>query len=263
MTTKKSYNRRSSRSVNEQTPPAPPKTAMDQHQFTCRLPKPIWEKISAMAEERGVAANTVVNQLVAAALASEEELPSAENLLAEAMKGAEKDATQVYGDVPSELENLSESIEKINTQLEKLDEEISKLSTEGNFKALRLRIAEREELRGKLALLQGKKRTLEERARERDKYAAACYRARILRQVDHLEPLIRQRLASLAEVLDVAISLLNELPEFRRWETGLLYYILAHLARESADPNWARLLQGHLPSVGWDKPKGLTEVYAR
>ena len=258
----KSYNKGSSRLVGEQTPPAPPKTAMDQHQFTCRLPYPLWEKLSALAQERDVPINTVLNELVAAALASDE-LPKAEYLLSQALRGAEEDANQVYGNVPYELENLSESIEKINTQLEKLDEEISKLSTEGNFKALRLRIAEREELRGKLALLQGKKRTLEERARERDKYAAACYRARILRQVDHLEPLIRQRLASLAEVLDVAISLLNELPEFRRWETGLLYYILAHLARESADPNWARLLQGHLPSVGWDKPKGLTEVYAR
>ena len=261
--TKRSYNRRSSRSVNEQTPPDPPKTAMDQHQFTCRLPKPIWEKISAMAEERGISANSVLVEVLSAAL-SEDELPKASDLLAQALRGAEEDATQVYGDVPSELEKLSESIEKIRSQLQKLDEEISKLSTEGNFKALRLRIAEREELRGKLALLQGKKRTLEERARERDKYAAACYRARILRQVDHLEPLIRQRLASLAEVLDVAISLLNELPEFRRWETGLLYYILAHLARESADPNWARLLQGSLP-VGWDRerPKALVELYAR
>ena len=262
MTTKKSYNRRSSQLVADSTPPAPPKTAMDQHQFTSRLPKPLWEKISAMAEERGISANSVLIELLSAAI-SEDALPKAQELLAQAMEGAEVDATAVYGNVPSELEKLSESIEKINTQLEKLDEEISKLSTEGQFKALRLRIAEREELRGKLALLEGRARTLEERARERDKYAAACYRARILRAVGELEPLLRQRLAALAKVLDTAITLLNELPQFRSWSNGLLYWILANLARDSADPNWQKLLQGHLP-VGWnpERLKTLAELYA-
>jgi len=237
---------------------------MDQHQFTCRLPYPVWEKISALAQERDVPINTMLNELVIAAL-SADELPKAEELLAQAMEGAEEDATQVYGDVPTELEKLSESVEKITSQLKKLDGEISELSAKGQFKALRLRIAEREELRGKLALLQGKKRTLEERAREREEYTAACYRARILRQVDHLEPLLRDRLRALAEALNATISLLNEIPEFRSWETGLLYWLIAHLARESSDPNWARLLQGHLPSLGWDpeRPKPLSELYAR
>jgi len=235
---------------------------MDQHQFTCRLPKPIWEKISAMAEERGISANSVLVEVLSAAL-SEDELPKASDLLAQALRGAEEDATQVYGDVPSELEKLSESIEKIRSQLQKLDEEISKLSTEGQFKALRLRIAEREELRGKLALLEGQKRVLEERLEARGRYSAMAYRQRVLRAVEELESLLRQRLHALAKVLDTAITLLNELPEFRRWSTGLLYYILAHLVRESSDPNWARLLQGHLPTVGWDtnKPKGLAELY--
>ena len=263
MTTKKSYNRRSSQLVADSTPPAPPKTAMDQHQFTCRLPKPLWEKISAMAEERGISANSVLIEVLSAALTADE-LPKAEELLSQALKGAEEDATQVYGDVPSELEKLSESIEKIRSQLEKLDSEIAELSAQGEFKHLRLRIAEREELRGRLALLEGKRRTLQARLEEREKYETQCYRAHILRAIEELEPLLRQRLHTLAEVLDVTIALLNELPEFRRWETGLLYWIIAHLARESSDPNWSRLLQGHLP-LGWDpqRPKALTELYAR
>jgi len=258
----KSYNKGSSQLVADSTIPAPPKTAMDQHQFTCRFPYPLWEKLSALAQERDVPINTVLNELVIAAL-SADELPKAEELLSQALKGAEEDATQVYGDVPSELEKLTESIEKIRSQLEKLDEEISKLSTEGNFKALRLRIAEKEELRGRLALLQGKRRTLQGRLEERERYSAMAYRHRVLRAVERLEPLLRQRLAALAKVLDVIIPLLNELPQFRQWETGLLYWLIAHLARESSDPNWSRLLQGHLPSVGWDpdKPKSLAELY--
>jgi len=235
---------------------------MDQHQFTSRLPKPLWEKLSALAQERDVPINTVLNELVAAALTADE-LPKAEELLSQALRGAEEDANQVYGNVPYELENLSESIEKINMQLEKLDAEIGKLSSEGQFKALRLRVAEKETLKGQLARLEGQRRVLQERAAERERYTEQCYRTRILRAVEHLEPLIRDRLAALAKVLNVIIPLLNELPQFRQWETGLLYWLVAHLARESADPNWARLLQGHLPSVGWDKPKGLTEVYAR
>ena len=259
----KMYNLGSSSSVADSSPPAPPDSPVNLKQFTSRIPLPLWERISALAQERGTAANAIVVELLSAALAFEEELPSAENLLAEAMKGAEEDATAVYGDIPTELKKLTESIEKIRSQLEKLDEEISKLSTEGNFKALRLRIAEREELRGKVALLQGKKRTLEERARERDKYAAACYRAHILRAVGELEPLLRQRLAALAKVLDTAITLLNELPQFRSWSNGLLYWILANLARDTADPNCQKLLQGHLP-VGWNpsKPRGLAELYS-
>ena len=262
--TKKSYNKSSSRLIGEQTPPAPPDNPTTHHQFTARIPLRLWERIQTLAEERRTAANTIVTELLANALA-DDDLPDPRDLLARALKGAEEDATAVYGDVPSELEKLTESIEKIRSQLGKLDEEISKLSTEGQFKALRLRIAEREELRGKLALLEGRTRTLEERAREHDKYAAACYRARILRAVGELEPLLRQRLRALAEALNAAISLLNELPEFRRWETGLLYWLIAHLARESSDPNWSRLLQGHLPSLGWDpqRPKPLSELYAR
>jgi len=152
-----------------------------------------------MAEERGISANSVLIELLSAAI-SEDALPKAQELLAQALKGAEEDANQVYGNVPYELENLSESIEKINTQLEKLDEEISKLSTEGNFKALRLRIAEKEELRGRLALLQGKRRTLQGRLEEREKYETQCYRAHILRAIEELEPLLRQRLAALAGI---------------------------------------------------------------
>jgi chromosome segregation ATPase len=202
-------------------------------------------------------------ELLSAALA-EEALPSPQELLARALRGAEDDATQVYGDVPEELERLTESIEKINSQLQNLDEEIGKLSSEGNFKALRLRIAEREELKGRLALLEGKRRLLQDRAAERERYAEQCYRYRILREIERLEPLLTARISALAEVLNIAIALLNEIPEFRRWSTGLLYWILAHLARESADPNWARLLQGHLP-VGWDpdKVKKLVDLYAR
>jgi len=259
---KKSYNKGASKLLLEETIPAPPGKAANHHQFTARIPLQLWKRIAELAEERGTAVNAIVVELLSAAI-SEDSLSKAEQLLAEAMKGAEEDATQVYGDVPSELEKLTESIEKIRSQLGKLDEEISKLSTEWNFKALRLRIAEREELRGKVTLLEGKRRMLEERLRDRERYTAACYRHRILRNIEHLEPLIRQRLANLAEVLDVAISLLNEIPEFRRWETGLLYWLLAHLARDSADPNWQKLLQGHLP-VGWnpERLKTLAELYA-
>jgi len=262
--TKKSYNKSSSRLIGEQTPPAPPDNPTTHHQFTARIPLRLWERIQTLAEERRTAANTIVTELLANALA-DDDLPDPRDLLARALKGAEEDATAVYGDVPSELEKLTESIEKIRSQLGKLDEEISKLSTEGQFKALRLRIAEREELRGRLALLQGKRRTLQGRLEEREKYETQCYRAHILRAVGELEPLLRQRLRALAEALNAAISLLNELPEFRRWETGLLYWLIAHLARESSDPNWSRLLQGHLPSLGWDpqRPKPLSELYAR
>ncbi len=261
---KKSYNKDASKLMLEEIIPVPPEKVASQKQFTARIPQLLWERIQTLAEERRTAANTIVTELLANALA-DDNLPDPRDLLARALKGAEEDATAVYGNVPSELEKLSESIEKIRSQLEKLDEEINRLSSQGEFKHLRLRIAEREELRGKLALLEGRARTLEERARERDKYAAACYRARILRQIDHLEPLLRQRLHVLVEVLDVTIALLNELPQFRSWSNGLLYWIIAHLARESCDPNWARLLQGHLPSVGWnpERLKNLAELYAR
>lgn len=260
---KKSYNKGASQPVLERTHPAPPEKAVNYHQFTARIPLQLWKRIAELAEERSTAVNAIVVELLSAAV-SEDALPKAQELLARAMEEAEEDANQVYGNCPSELEKLSESIEKIRSRLEKLDSEIAELSAQGEFKHLRLRIAEREELRGRLALLEGKRRALQGRLEGREKYETQCYRAHILRAIEELEPLLRQRLHTLAEVLDVTITLLNELPEFRRWETGLLYWIIAHLARESSDPNWSRLLQGHLP-LGWDpeRPKALTELYAR
>ncbi len=224
-------------------------------QFTCRIPEPVFAKLTELATAQGKPVNAILADLLARALA-ERQIPDPSALIGAAEAEAQEAARQVFGEVDAEIEDLRSALSKIDSRLAEIDSEMATAAREGALERIRSLAEESARIKAEKSKLQAQIKRMESRKAERDAYARRAFQNALRKRIAEIEPLLKAELKRLAALLDVATPLLERIPAYQTWRIGLVYWILALLAEGIRDEHLKNLLRRQTPIAFKPKPLG-------
>jgi len=224
------------------------------------VPEGLHGKLKALAKEKGVPLSKLAGELLAKALEELNPPPPSSELLTRLQEEAEEEATRVYG--AGDTAQMQKALELLRRRLAQIDRDLSACARKGEVEKMQELLREQTELGKRTKELEALLQRQKGREEERREYARRVYRRRILQEIEGLEPATAAVINDLAERLDALLDLLRELPQFKRWPQGLVYWLLSELAAHLEDEEFAQTLHNLLPPVGWERPKNLVQIYS-
>lgn len=224
------------------------------------VPEGLHGRLKQIAKEKGLPLSKLAGELLARALEEHTPPPPSSEILARLRKEAEEEALKVYGF--GDAGQTQKALELLRKRLRQIDKELSSSARRGEVEAVQGLLREQGELEKRVRELDALLQRQRGREKERAEYARQVYRHKLLQEIGTLEPATAAAIGDLAERLDALLDLLRELPQFKRWPQGLLYWLLSELATHLEDEDFARTIRNLLPPVGWERPKSLVQIYA-
>jgi len=223
------------------------------------VPEGLHGRLKQIAKEKVVPLSKLAGEFLARALGEINPPPPSSEILKRLQEEAEEEATRVYG--AGDVSQTQKALELLRRRLAQIDKELSASARRGDVEKMQELLKEQVELDKRLKELEALFQRQRGRAKERAEYAQRVYWHKLLEEIGALEPATAAVINDLAERLDTLLDLFRELPQFKRWPQGLVYWVISELAAHIEDEAFAQTLRNLLPPVGWEKPRSLVQIY--